>query len=450
MAIAEEPVAAVLEGRGGAHDAVRQSGRAELQRLPERVELAGRGPVRHRWPTTLPRQAAHLAPGPAGDVRTGSRMPILTRPSPGNGLLRRTRHGREARERRRVRDQLARVRVLPGRPITLARDPGSRRRGPRSSTITRSAIVLTSARLCVTNRIASCSRCAEVLEELDDRRLHGDVERGGDLVADQHLAARRRARVRSRRAGALRPRARPGRRLRSRAGARRARGRRPRARPPRARGGRRSARSGRRRSRRSCGAGSASCTGLWKMYWRPRRRSAGRLRDVGARRRCPRSVTTRRSAGRWRPMIASRERRLAGAGLADERQALPRPRARAKASWRTCLSPVERVDVAHDEHRLRGAPSTPLFGDVEPEVAVRSISAARKQATSWLCSSCDDGRLGVATAREHLCAARREHAPRRAATGWRDVPGDRLECQPGRDVRDRLDRACACTGGPVE
>ena len=53
------------------------------------------------------------------------------------------------------------------------------------------------------------SRCSSC-EQLEHRRLHRDVERRGDLVADQQRLAPPRARGRSRRAGARRRRARPG------------------------------------------------------------------------------------------------------------------------------------------------------------------------------------------------------------------------------------------------
>ena len=47
-------------------------------------------------------------------------------------------------------------------------------------------------------------------QQLEDLRLHHHVERGRRLVGEQHLAARRRAPSRSRRAGACRPRTRAG------------------------------------------------------------------------------------------------------------------------------------------------------------------------------------------------------------------------------------------------
>ena len=56
---------------------------------------------------------------------------------------------------------------------------------PSASTATFCAIDRTSGRLCVTKTIDRPSSRCRLAEQLDDRRLHADVERRGDLVADQ-------------------------------------------------------------------------------------------------------------------------------------------------------------------------------------------------------------------------------------------------------------------------
>ena len=53
----------------------------------------------------------------------------------------------------------------------------------------------------------------------------------------------------------------------------------------------------------------------------------------------------------------------------------------------------------------------------------------------------DESRLGVAAARKRNCAPWREDASVGPATWWRDMAGDCLESESGRDVGDRLDEA---------
>ena len=124
---------------------------------------------------------------------------------------------------------------------------------PRYITATRWLMWRTTDRSCATNRIARPSSRCSSRQQVQDLRLHGDVERRDGLVGHDQLRVRAPAPRRSRRAAADRPTARAdgGRRARAtgrpgRAGRRRARrarpsvSRSPRRRAPRARSGRRS------------------------------------------------------------------------------------------------------------------------------------------------------------------------------------------------------------------
>ena len=86
---------------------------------------------------------------------------------------------------------------------------------PRYITATRSQTWRTTAMLCAMNSIVSPSCSPQVLEQVEHRRLHRDVERRHRLVGDQHLRLERERAGDARRAGAGRP--------RTGAGARRAR-----------------------------------------------------------------------------------------------------------------------------------------------------------------------------------------------------------------------------------
>ena len=78
---------------------------------------------------------------------------------------------------------------------------------PFSRTSTRSPMEATTPRSCVMKRSARRSSARSSARRLEHSRLHGDVERRRDLVADDHVGLSR-ERARSRRAGARRRRAR--------------------------------------------------------------------------------------------------------------------------------------------------------------------------------------------------------------------------------------------------
>jgi hypothetical protein len=61
----------------------------------------------------------------------------------------------------------------------------------------RSAISPTTPRLCVMKMIDMPVRCCDALQQLEDLRLDGDVERGGRHVGDQDLRITRDVRSRS-------------------------------------------------------------------------------------------------------------------------------------------------------------------------------------------------------------------------------------------------------------
>ena len=79
-------------------------------------------------------------------------------------------------------------------------------------TATRSHIWRTTARSWLMSRSVETGRVAQILEEVQDLRLHRDVERRGRLVADDSSDVRR-APARSTAAGAVRPKMRAGYRL---------------------------------------------------------------------------------------------------------------------------------------------------------------------------------------------------------------------------------------------
>ena len=86
--------------------------------------------------------------------------------------------------------------------------PGRIRRSlPRYITATQSAMCRTSARSCQINISPICACDSRLAEQVDDRGLHRDVERGNRLVGDDAGPDCRRARARWRRAAAGRPRA---------------------------------------------------------------------------------------------------------------------------------------------------------------------------------------------------------------------------------------------------
>ena len=91
---------------------------------------------------------------------------------------------------------------------------------PPYMTAMRSARPATTPRSWVMRIIAMCSSRLQVLEQVEDLLLHGDVERGGRLVGDEQLGIAATARWRCRCAGACRPTVRAG----TGAGAARARG----------------------------------------------------------------------------------------------------------------------------------------------------------------------------------------------------------------------------------
>ena len=107
------------------------------------------------------------------------------------------------------REQRLRVRVLR-RARRAPRAGASSTILPRYITATRSQRYSTVARSWLMNRHEKPSSLLEVAQQVEDRRLHGDVERGHGLVRDQQASARRSARARGRRAGAARRRARAG------------------------------------------------------------------------------------------------------------------------------------------------------------------------------------------------------------------------------------------------
>ena len=190
-----------------------------------------------------------------------------------------------------------------------------------------------------------CSR--SLPQQLDDRRLHGHVERGGDLVAHHQLRLRR-ERAGDRDALALAARELVGEAVRPRSPrARRAPGTRPRARPtsPRPRPPR-TARAGGRSSGRPSAAGSATRTGSGT-------RTGSACAPGPTARARPAGSTSSPSAHLAgvvlvQPGDAARERRLALARLADERQALvavdlevdveQRVRARRSARRGSCIA----------------------------------------------------------------------------------------------------------------
>ena len=102
--------------------------------------------------------------------------------------------------------------IEPSRPLRVgmlrvartARRPAPARRSCRRTSPAPSAISATTPRSWVMIRIAMPSSPLQVLQQVEDLRLDGDVERGGRLVGDQQLRARRRAPWRSSRAGACR------------------------------------------------------------------------------------------------------------------------------------------------------------------------------------------------------------------------------------------------------
>ena len=107
----------------------------------------------------------------------------------------------EPRDRAQQADRVGMLRIGEQR----RRPARSRRSCRRTSPRTSSATSAMTPRSWVMIRIAMPSRRCRSLQQVEDLRLDGDVERGGRLVGDQQRAARRRAPWRSSRAGACRP-----------------------------------------------------------------------------------------------------------------------------------------------------------------------------------------------------------------------------------------------------
>ena len=120
----------------------------------------------------------------------------------------RSRRGRQASSPRRVR-------VLRSMEDVDDRTP-TRRSRPAYITRTRSASPATTPRSWVIRTSASSRARLQRPQQIQDLRLHGDVERGGRLVGDQRRRGRWRSPSRSSPVGACRPTARAGRSVASR------------------------------------------------------------------------------------------------------------------------------------------------------------------------------------------------------------------------------------------
>ena len=214
-------------------------------------------------------------------------------------------------------EQHARVGV-PRRARTAALVGASSTRRPRYITPTRSATWRHHREVVRDEEIGEAAAALQVLHQVEDLRLHRDVERRGRLVADQELGLAPRARARSRCAGA-------GRRRTRADTSRRRRGDRPtwrsssptrsrvracRCRMPCARIG--SATMSRTRQR-----GLRLAYGSWKIICMRRRSAPARSNAACA--SCRRTHAPRSA---YRPTSRRATVRLAAARLADQRERL--------------------------------------------------------------------------------------------------------------------------------
>ena len=117
---------------------------------------------------------------------------------------RRVARARSAEPRNRIQQP---ARVGMARPANKSATGASSTLRPAYITTTRCAISATTPRSCVISTIAAPVSLLQLAHQVEDLRLDRDVERGGRLVGDQQLRARRRAPSRSSRAAACRPRA---------------------------------------------------------------------------------------------------------------------------------------------------------------------------------------------------------------------------------------------------
>ncbi len=305
---------------------------------------------------------------------------------------------------------------------------------PRCSTATRSAIVRTSARSCVTNRIASRSDSWSSVEQPHDRRLHRDVERRGDLVADQDLGSRRQS-----------PCDRDALALAARELARIApRGRRPAAR--RARAARRPAlrpRAPRRPKKCSTGVrtispivrrGLSELVGLWKTYWTTRQSSFERSRAVAGERRAREPDRHPRAARAGR-----RSRGPASSCPSPTRPRAPGTRARAAAARRRAAPGASRGTRSRPATSSSGAAAVAAGRAGRLPSTGGASSATRMQRATWPGPTVTGGG-GAAVQASIACSQRgAKTQPTGRAPGAGTRPGIAVSSRAGRDVGNRAD-----------
>ena len=325
----------------------RSSGRV-VKLMPARDDLrSSSGPRRvagatrwqaTRWPAATSLEQRLVLGRRAAPTRGSSGQRVRKRqPDGGASGLGDVALEHDARPRRAAPPGRGRPRPRAAPACTGAAAPRRARRVGASSTIlpryitaTRSQRNSTVARSCVMKRHEKPRSRWRSREQVQDRRLHRDVERRDRLVGDQHARLDDRARARARPAGAARPRARAGSGSAARCAARPCSNMRVDPRVER----RAAARSGaaaaaRRRCRRSVIRGLSDEYGSWKTMCSSRR--SGRIcaprevRDVGA-------VEPDRPGGRLDAAAAMQfaDRRLAAAGLADEAEQLARAERRTR------------------------------------------------------------------------------------------------------------------------
>ena len=183
--------------------------------------------------------------------------------------------------------------------------------------------------------------------------------------------------------------------------------------------------------------GLSAVYGLWKTYWRLRRDAVSRSAQTGRQQLVLQAdlARPRRVEAHDRPG----ERRLPRPRLPDERQALLLPQLEGDPVQHG-VGAVGGLDPTDREQRRRRrgglAPDAPLR-----RIEARPLELAGSEAGDRMTGlELDGGGLGFRARGSHLGAARREDAAHGAPAGPRDVPRDRREGAPARDVRDRGDQ----------
>ena len=166
------------------------------QRIADRADSSarrgrGRRRRRRRRDRTASKRSAQRGANaqPAAAGRAPARCP---------GIARQARAGRAAGNRR---EQAARVGMRRRREQIARPAPASTMR-PAYITATRSAISATTPRSCVMSSSDRWNCAPHLAQQIENLRLHRDVERRRRLVGDDAARARRRARARSSRAAA--------------------------------------------------------------------------------------------------------------------------------------------------------------------------------------------------------------------------------------------------------